>query len=95
MRASRIRASQAALTAILSVLSAPAPGHAYSLTTWSWNEPVTLKLIDGHSIEGLYRGVSGRTSDARTYAERYEKWRLKHGAKAAPALGETRGGATT
>jgi hypothetical protein len=89
MRTVRRRASFAALAATIGVLTSPSVGRAYSLTTWSWNEPVTLKLVDGRSIEGRYRGVSGRTSNPDTYTERYAKWRHKLGSVAAPALGET------
>lgn len=86
MRLTRKRLSSAAIAVILEVLSAPSTGRAYSLTSYSWNEPVTLKLTDGRSIEGRYRGVFGRTSDPGHYAERYAKWRAN---AAAPALGET------
>ena len=81
--------AHAGLVAFLGTLSAPATTHAYSLTTWAWNEPITLKLVDGREIEGRYRGVSGRTSDPSTYVKRYAKWRAKIGADAAPALGDT------
>jgi len=83
------RTSLAVLAATIGVLASPSVGRAYSLTTWSWNEPITLKLTDGRSIEGRYRGVSGRTANPDTYAERYAKWRHKLGSQAAPALGET------
>lgn len=75
--------------ALLGVLSRPATSHAYSLTSYSYNEPITLKLVDGRNIEGRYRGTLGRTSDPNTYGERYEKWRTKHASSAPPALGET------
>jgi hypothetical protein len=73
----------------MGTLSAPATTQAYSLTTWSWNEPVKLQLVDGREIEGRFRGVLGRTSDPGTHVARYAKWRSKLGASAAPALGDT------
>ena len=74
---------------MLGTLPTPTQTLAYSLTTWSWNEPVKLQLVDGREIEGRFRGVLGRTSDPGTYVARYAKWRAKHGAGAAPALGDT------
>jgi hypothetical protein len=79
----------ALFAAMLGTLSAPGTTLAYSLTTWSWNEPITLKLVDGRQLEGRYRGVSGRVSDADSYADQYAKWRAEHGADAVPALGDT------
>jgi len=79
----------ALFAAMLGTLSAPGTTLAYSLTTWSWNEPITLKLVDGRQLEGRYRGVSGRVSDADSYADLYAKWRAEHGADAVPALGDT------
>jgi hypothetical protein len=77
------------LIVLIAALSAPTGAQAYSLTRWSWNEAVTLKLVDGRAIEGRYRGVFGRTSDPATYASRYGTWRAALGAVAPPALGET------
>ena len=81
--------SSPVLLAVAGLLSSPWPARAYSLTTWSWNEPVTLKLTDGRDIAGLYRGVFGRTSDPATYVARYGAWRAKLTGAATPALGET------
>ena len=78
-----------ALVAVAALLSCPWPAHAYSLTTWSWNEPVALKLTDGRDLEGRYRGVFGRTSDPATYDARFAAWRARLGTAATPALGET------
>ena len=82
-------ASLALFATMLGALSAPTQTLAYSLTTWSWNEPVKLQLVDGREIEGRFRGVLGRTSDPNTYVARYAKWRAKLGAGAAPGLGDT------
>lgn len=78
-----------ALLALAGLLSSPWVAGAYSLSTWSWNEPLTLKLTDGRDIAGRYRGVFGRTSNPATYSDRYAAWRAKLGSAATPALGET------
>ena len=88
--------AQAVWVALLGTLSASTTTHAYSLTSFEWNEPITLKLVDGRSLEGSYRGSPGSTPSAIAFEERYETWRQGLGATAAPALGEsllvTRGG---
>jgi len=89
MRITRKRLSPVVLAVIAGVFSVPSPAHAYSLTTWSWNEPITLKLTDGREIQGRYRGVFGRTSNPDTYPARYAAWRAKLGLATTPALGET------
>jgi len=89
MRHALRRASLALFAAMLGTLSAPGTTLAYSLTSWSWNEPIKLKLTDGREIEGRFRGVLGRTSGPDSYAKQYAKWRAKHGADAVPALGDT------
>ena len=89
MRITRKRLSPLVLAVIAGVLSAPSLAHAYSLTTWSWNEPITLKLTDGREIQGRYRGVFGRASNPDTYPARYAAWRSNLGSAAVPALGET------
>jgi hypothetical protein len=89
MRITRRRLSPVVLAVIAGVLSAPSLAHAYSLTTWSWNERITLKLTDGREIQGRYRGVFGRTSNPGTYPARYAEWRSNLGSSAVPALGET------
>jgi hypothetical protein len=89
MRITRKRLSPVVLALIAGVLSAPYLAHAYSLTTWSWNEPIALKLTDGREIHGRYRGVFGRTSNPDTYPARYAEWRTNLGSAAVPALGET------
>lgn len=81
--------SSPALLALAGLLFSPCVVHAYSLTTWSWNESITLKLTDGRDIAGRYRGVFGRTSDPQTYVARYASWRARLGSAATPALGET------
>ena len=86
MRTVRLLLSYAMLAC---ALSAPSLAHAYSLTTWSWNEPITLKLTDGREIQGRYRGVFGRMSNPDTYPARYAQWRSNLGSAAVPALGET------
>lgn len=88
MRPALRLAALARLAAMVGTLSAPTQALAYSLTTWSWNEPVKLQLVDGREIEGRFHGLMGRTSDPDTYVARYAKWRAKHGASAAPALGD-------
>jgi hypothetical protein len=88
MRQALRSVSLAIMLAVPGTLS-PAATHAYSLTSWSWNEPITLKLVDGRQVEGRYRGVSGRASNPDTYGERYATWRAKHARDAAPALGDT------
>ena len=77
------------LIVVAGLLSCPWPAHAYSLTTWSWNEPIVLKLTDGRDLGGRYRGVFGRTSDPATYTARFAAWRARLGPAATPALGET------
>jgi hypothetical protein len=84
------------MVALLGTLSASTTTHAYSLTSFEWNEAITLKLVDGRSLEGNYRGSLGSTPSAIAFEERYETWRQGLGATSAPALGEsllvTRGG---
>lgn len=89
MRITRRRLTPIVLAGIVYAFSVPFEARAYSLTTWSWNEPITVKLTDGRDIEGRYRGVFGRTSDPKTYVHRYTAWRAKLGSFATPALGET------
>jgi hypothetical protein len=89
MRHALRRASLALFAAMLGTLSVPGTTSAYSLTSWSWNEPIKLKLTDGREIEGRFRGVLGRTSDPGSYADQYAKWRAERGADAVPALGDT------
>ena len=89
MRVARRLLTSAALAVLGGALCTPTAARAYSLSTWSWNESVTLTLSDGRSIEGRYRGVFGRSLDPATYTDRYEAWRAKLGTAAPPALGET------
>lgn len=89
MRTSGKRRARALLTVLAGLLLSPCAAGAYSLTTWSWNEPVALKLTDGREIQGRYRGVFGRTSNPDTYPARYAAWRRKLGLATTPALGET------
>ena len=86
---SGFRRTSPALLALAGLLSSACVARAYSLTTWSWNEPITLKLTDGRDVAGRYQGVFGRTSDPGTYVARYAAWRAKLGSGATPALGET------
>ena len=96
MRRALRSAACAGLVALLGTLSTAATTHAYSLTSFEWDEPIALKLVDGRSLEGRYRGSLGSTPSAIAFAERYETWRHGLGATSAPALGEsllvTRGG---
>ena len=98
MRRALRSVAYAGMFALLGTLSASTTTHAYSLTSFEWNEPITLKLVDGRSLEGNYRGSPGSTPSAIAFEERYETWRRGLGATSAPALGEsllvTRGGGT-
>lgn len=89
MSPTRRLASPAVLAAMLVTVSAPATTHAYSITSYTWNEPITLNLADGRQLEGRFRGMLGKSVDRIDYAEQYEAWRSTRGSTAAPAFGET------
>lgn len=89
MRAIPKHLSPVLLAVLIGAACTASAARAYSLSTWSWNESITIKLTDGRTIEGRYRGVFGRSFDPAKYPDRYEAWRAKLGPAAPPALGET------
>ena len=81
---------QRALLATAFVLLVPAHSpHAQSITSHSWDDPVTLQLANGRKLEGRYRGMLGRPRTEFEYAVRYERWRGELGPSLAPVLGES------
>lgn len=89
MRTVRLSLSHIVLAAVIAALVAPVPGRAYSLTSFEWNERVTLKLVDGRRLEGNFRGVLGPPVETSDYETRYSAWREELGSTSAPMLGET------
>jgi hypothetical protein len=89
VRTVRLSLSHTVLAAVIAALVAPVPGRAYSLTSFEWNERVTLKLVDGRRLEGNFRGVLGPPAETSDYETRYSAWREELGSTSAPMLGET------
>jgi hypothetical protein len=85
----RPRLSSAAFAVILVLLSSSSPARAYSLTSFEWNESVTLKLADGRQLEGRFKGLLGKPTDPVDYDAHYEAWRSTMEPATVPALGET------
>ena len=75
--------------ALIGTLATAPVGRAQSITSFDWNEPVVLRLVDGRQLAGRYRGVLGSAEDGSDYAYRYDAWRDALGPDGAPALGET------
>jgi hypothetical protein len=88
MNPSRKRLVSTALVAIVGMLTVPSLARA-SITSFDWNEPVALKLVDGRQLEGRFRGMLGQPTDPVDYAARYETWRSTMDVGFTPALGET------
>jgi len=88
VRSMRLRSSCALFVIVMGTLMTSSTGRAYSLTSYEWDEPVTLKLAGGRRVEGRYRGTLGAASST-SYAERYAAWLDEVGSTSAPALGET------
>jgi hypothetical protein len=82
------RSSAALLAALAGLLSSPSLGHAYPITSFEPDAPITVTLSDGRRIEGHYRGTLG-SAPGTPYAERYAAWLDEVGPTSAPALGET------
>jgi hypothetical protein len=89
VRTVRLSLSHTVLAAVIAVLVAPVPGRAYSITSFEWNERVTLKLVDGRRLEGNFHGVLGPPVETSDYETRYSAWREELGSTSAPMLGET------
>ena len=77
--------SLAALALGIAALATPRAARAQSITSFDWNQPVALKLVDGRRIAGRYHGTLGSPSTAGPYAERYASWRSELGPDQAPA----------
>ena len=88
MRPTRTRSSLALLAVLAGLLASPCVAGAQSITSWSPDEHVTVRLADGRRLEGRYRGTVGSATDA-PYAGRYAAWLDDVGPTSAPALGET------
>jgi len=88
VRSIRLRSSCALFVIVMGTLMTSSTGRANSLTSYEWDEPVTLKLASGRRVEGRYRGTLGAASST-SYAERYAAWLDEVGSTSAPALGET------
>jgi hypothetical protein len=82
------RSSPALLATLAGLLTSPSLGHAYPITSFEPDAPITVTLSDGRRIEGRYRGTLGSATGA-PYAERYAAWLDEVGSTSAPALGET------
>ena len=79
----------AVLSAFLGSIVFPASAHAYAYTPHVWGECVTLRLTDGRTLAGSWRGPLGSPFQPTDYASRYEAWRGPWGSFTAPALGES------
>jgi hypothetical protein len=70
-------------------IAEPASARAYAYTPHVWGECVTLRLTDGRTLAGSWRGPLGSPFAPTDYASRYETWRGPWGSFTAPALGES------
>lgn len=85
----RFTATRLASAALLTLLAGSSPVRAYSITSFEWNESVTLRLADGREVEGHFKGMLGKPTDPVDYDARYEEWRSTMDPATVPALGET------
>jgi len=77
-------ARPALIAAALAMLVAASPARAHSITSFDWNDPVTLQVASGRKLEGRYRGVLGPPQTGFEYAVRYVRWRSDRDPRMAP-----------